>query len=248
MNLTAIAIRRPVFTVMVIFALVVLGLTGLSRLGTDMFPDVSVPVVSVNIVYPGASPNEVETLITKPIEDSVVSLNGIDRVVSSSRESLSTVSVLFKLGTNVEEAATQVRERVAQIRATLPTDIKEPAVSRIDTTAIPVLQYSVHSKRPLYQIRDFMDDVIRPALEQVDGVAQVNINGGAEREIHVDLEQAKLDALGLTPSRISQALAAGGMNVPAGRLTQGAHELSVRTVGDYATVDALRDLVVATAR
>src|SRR4051812_31213384 len=102
MNLTAIAIRRPVFTVMVIFALLVLGVTALSRLGTDLFPDVSVPVVSINVTYPGASPSEVETLITKPLEDAVVSLNGIDRVTSSSRESLSTVVVLFKLGTDVE--------------------------------------------------------------------------------------------------------------------------------------------------
>ncbi len=248
MNLTALAIRRPVFTVMVILALLVLGLTGLSKLGTDLFPDVSVPVVSINVVYPGAAPSEVETLITKPIEDAVVSLNGIDRVTSSSRESLSTVVVLFKLGTNVEEAATQVRERVAQIRASLPTDVKEPAVSRIDTSAMPVVQYSVHSKRPLYEIRDFTDDVIRPALEQVEGVAQVVIHGGAEREIHVNLDQAKLDALGLTPGVVSQALAAGGITVPAGRLTQGNREISVRTVGDYDSVDSLRELVLSTAR
>ncbi len=247
MNLSAIAIKRPVFTVMVMLALVVLGLTGLSNLGTDLFPDVSVPVVSINVVYPGASPNEVETLITKPIEDVVVSLNGIDRVTSSSRESLSTVVVLFKLGTDVEEAATQVRERVAQVRATLPIDIKEPAVSRIDTSAMPVLFYTLHGKKPLYELRKFTDDVIRPSLEQVDGVAQVTITGGPDREIHVNLDQAKLDALRLTPATVVGALRAGGVTVPAGRLTQGAREVSIRTMGDFPSVDALRDLVLETA-
>jgi hydrophobic/amphiphilic exporter-1 (mainly G- bacteria), HAE1 family len=247
MNLSAIAIRRPVFTVMVIFALVVLGLTGLSRLGTDLFPDVSVPVVTINVAYPGASPAEVETLVTKPLEDAVISINQIDRVTSSSREGVSTVIALFKLGADVEEAATQVRERIAQIRYTLPTDIKEPAVSRIDTGAIPVLVYSLHGSMPLHELRDFADDQLRPALEQVDGVAQVNISGGPEREIHVSLDQAKLNSLGLSIGAVVQALKAGGVTIPAGRLTRGASELSVRTVGEFTTVDSLRDSVVTSA-
>src|SRR6185369_8942405 len=110
MNLSAIAVKRPVFTVMVTVALLVLGGLGLSRLGTDLFPDVSFPVVSVNIVYPGASPNEVENQVSKPIEDAVVSLSGIDRVMTYSREGLSTTIIFFKLGVDIQEAATQARE------------------------------------------------------------------------------------------------------------------------------------------
>src|SRR6185503_16120718 len=106
MNLSAIAIKRPVFTVMVTFALMVLGLMGLSRLGTDLFPDVSFPLVVVNVPYPGASPREVEQLVTKPIEDAVVSINGIDRMKTTSREGLSTTVILFKLGIDVQDAAT----------------------------------------------------------------------------------------------------------------------------------------------
>jgi HAE1 family hydrophobic/amphiphilic exporter-1 len=247
MNLSAIAVRRPVFTVMVMLALIVLGLAGLQRLGTDLFPDISIPVVAITIAYPGAGPAEVESLVTKPVEDTVVSLNGIDRLSSTSREGVASIAVLFKLGVNIEEAATQVRERIAQVRPLLPPEVREPAVSRIDASAMPVLVYSLHGKRPLHELRKFADDVVRPALEQVDGVAQVEISGGADREIHVDLDQSKLDALSLAPDAVVRALKAGGVTVPAGRLTQGKNEVSVRMVGELQSIDAVRDLVIATS-
>ena len=186
MNLSSIAVRRPVFTVMVTVALLVLGFVGYGRLGTDLFPDVSFPVVAVNIVYPGAGPTEVETLVSKPIEDAVVSLNGIDRVRTLSREGLSTTIVFFKLGVDIADAATQVRERVAQSRFKLPADVKEPTVNRFDVSAAPILTYTLRGNRPLSEVRKFADDVIRPALEQVDGVASVDVRGGAQREVHVE--------------------------------------------------------------
>ena len=123
MNLSAVAIRRPVFTVMMTVALLVLGWVGFRSLGTDLFPDVSFPVVAITVPYPGASPTEIETLVTKPIEDSVVGLNQIDRVRSFSREGSALVFVLFDLGVDVTEAATEVRERVSQVRYKLPTGV-----------------------------------------------------------------------------------------------------------------------------
>src|SRR5262249_60499116 len=137
MNISAVAIKRPVFTVMVTVALLVLGAVGLSRLGTDLFPDVSFPVISVNVVYPGASPAEVENLVSKPLEDAVVSLNGLDRVITSSREGLSTAIIFFKLGVDIQEGATLVRERIAQARFKLPAEVKEPAVARLRPAATP---------------------------------------------------------------------------------------------------------------
>lgn len=245
MSLSEVAVRRPVFTVMVTAALVVLGLAGLSRLGTDLFPDVSIPIVTVSVVYPGASPEEVETLVAKPIEDSVATINGIDRVVSTASESLATVSVMFKIGVDIEEAATQMRERVTQTRALLPHEVKEPAISRLDASAMPVVVYSLHGPRPLSELRKFADDVIRRELQQVDGVGQVEIRGGQDREIQVLLDQVKLDALGIAPDVIVQLLKASGVTVPAGRLTQGTKELNVRTVSELATVDALRAVSIA---
>jgi hydrophobic/amphiphilic exporter-1 (mainly G- bacteria), HAE1 family len=247
-NLSAIAIKRPVFTVMVSVALMVLGLMGLGRLGTDLFPDVTFPVVVVNVPYPGASPREVEQLVTKQVEDAVVSMNGIDRMKTFSREGLSTVVILFKLGVNVEEAATQVRERVSQTRFKLPQEIKEPAVSRIDVGAAPVLTYTLRSEgKSLADIAKYARDVLKPSLEQVDGVAAVEVKGGAEREVHVDLDRARIDALGLSPLAIMQQLRTQNLNVPAGHYDEGVREITVRTVGELTKVEQIREIIVATS-
>ncbi len=248
MNISAVAIKRPVFTVMVTVALLVLGAVGLSRLGTELFPDVSFPVVSVNIVYPGASPAEVENLVSKPLEDAVVSLNGLDRVITSSREGLSTAIIFFKLGVDIQEGATLVRERIAQVRYKLPAEVKEPAVSRLDPAATPVLIYTLHGQGSLSQIRKYADDVLRPSLEQVDGVAAVNIRGGADREVHVDLDRSRIDALGLSPESVAGVLRGGNLTVPAGHYDESTREISVRAVGELGTVEAVRELVVASAK
>jgi len=248
MNISAVAIKRPVFTVMIAVAMLVLGIVGYKRLGTDLFPDVSLPVVSVTIVYPGASPAEIETQVTKPIEDVVVSLNGIDRVRTFSREGVSTTVVIFKLNVDVKEASQQVRERVAQARFKLPKDIEEPVISRLDTGSAPVITYTLRGQRSLSQIRNFADDVIRPALEQVDGVAAVNIRGGAEREVKVLLDRARIDALGVQPAQIVGAIKGANLTVPAGRYEQGTREISVRAMGELEAVETLRELVVSMSR
>ena len=248
MNISEIAIKRPVFTVMVTFALMVLGAIGLSRIGTDLFPDISFPVVVVNVPYPGASPREVEQLVAKPLEDAIVSLNGIDQLRSTSREGQASIIILFKLGVDLQDAATQVRERVAQTRFKLPTEVKEPSVARFDVGAAPVLTYALSGAgRSLPEIGQFARDVIKPALEQVDGVASVEVKGGAEREVHVDLDRAKIDALGLSTVAILQSIKSQNLSVPAGHFDEGIREISVRTVGELKSVDEIRSLIVATA-
>lgn len=247
MNLSAVAIRRPVFTTMVTLGFLVLGLVGFTRLGTDLFPDVSFPVVVVVVPYPGASPGEVEALVTKPLEDVIVSLNGIDRVRTFSREGLSTTLVIFKLSTEITEAATQVRERVAQVRARLPREILEPTISRFDISASAISTYTVATAGSLSETRTFAEDVLKVGLEQVDGVASVAVEGGAAREVGVSLDRARLDALGLPPGAVVERLRAANLTVPAGRFDEGVREVSVRTVGEFTDVEAVRNLVVATA-
>jgi hydrophobe/amphiphile efflux-1 (HAE1) family protein len=248
MNISEIAIKRPVFTVMVTVALMVLGFMGLSRLGTDLFPDITFPVVVVNVPYPGASPREVEQLVSKPLEDAVVSLNGIDQLKSTSRDGLSTVFVIFKLDVDLQDAAMQVRERVAQTRFKLPQEVKEPSVVRFDVGAAPVLTYTLSGAgRSLPEIGQFARDVIKPALEQVDGVASVEVKGGAQREVHVDLDRAKIDALQLSTLGILQEIKSQNLSVPAGHYDEGIREITVRTVGELKSVEEIRNLIVATA-
>jgi len=247
MNLSSIAIRRPVFTVMMTVLVLVLGIMGLKELGTDLFPDVNFPVVSVNIVYPGAGPKEVESLVTRKIEDAVVSINGIDRMKTYSREGMSTTVVLFKLGVDLADAATQVRERVAGARAILPIEVKEPKILRLEVSATPILIYTVLGTRPLSELRKYADDVIKPTLEQVDGVASVDIKGGSPREFHVNLDRARVDALGVDLATVSQRLRMANLTVPAGHFDEGDREVSVRTVGELENVEQVRDVIVATA-
>ncbi|MEO8876688.1 MAG: efflux RND transporter permease subunit, partial [Polyangiaceae bacterium] len=163
-------------------------------------------------------------------------------------EGLSTTLVIFKLGVNIQDAATQVRERVQQIRAKLPDEIKEPAISRLDIGATPVLIYTLSGGgRSLAETAKFARDVVQPALEQVEGVAQVQVSGGAEREVHVNLDLAKIDALKLSPLAIMAQLKAENLTVPAGHFDEGVHEIAVRTVGEFKDADEIRNVIVATA-
>lgn len=247
MTLSEVAIKRPVFTVMMTVALLVLGLVGYSRLGTDLFPDISFPIVTVTVPYPGASSGEVENLVTKPVEDAVIGLNGIDRVRTFSQEGFSQTWVIFDLGVDLQEAATQVRERIAGIRNNLPKDVEEPSIERFDVSAAPVLTYTVQSSGSLSATREFVDDVLKPELEQVDGVASVRVQGGGVREIQVELDRERLDALKIAPSDVVQRLRGENLNVPAGRYSEGVREISVRTVGEFQDVAAIRDTIVATS-
>ena len=247
MNISEIAIKRPVFTVMVTVALLVLGFMGFARLGSDLFPDVSFPAVVMTVPYPGAGPAEVEQLVSKPLEDSVVSINGIDRVRSYSREGSAMLFVLFNLGVDVKDAATEVRERISQVRYKLPAETKEPVVARMDVSAAPVLTYTLRGGGSLSELRDYADDVLRLALEQVEGVAAVDVKGGARREIRVELDRARVDALKLSPGQIVQRLRMENLNVPAGHYDEGTREISVRTLAEFSNVQQIRDTIVANA-
>src|SRR5919198_2086982 len=246
MFLSEISIKRPVFTAIVTIALMTLGLLGARSIGVDLFPDVSFPIVTVVTPYPGAAPEEVEQLVTKPVEEQVSSVNGVDEVRSFSRDSVSTIIVQFKLGIDVKTAAADVRDKVAGIRGKLPTDIKDPVIQRVDPTAQPIMTYAVSSSRDSAETRRIAEDVLKPRLGASDGVASVAVNGGLEREIHVYADRQRLEALGLSLAGLAQQLAADGFDLPAGRINAGAAELNVKTLGRFRTLDELRQLVVAT--
>ncbi len=239
MTLSDVAIRRPVFTTMIALAMMVLGGIGYRFLGVDLFPDISFPVVVINVPYPGASPEEVEQLVTKPIEDAVASINGVDILKSFSRDSFGTVVIMFKMETDVKMAAVDVRDKIASIRRNLPADIDEPIISRVDPSQQAIITYTVRSNQSAYETRKIVDDLVKPALEQVPGVGSVLVQGGEVREIQINLDGSKLLALGLTPTAVTRLLAAQNLNVPAGRLDDGRTEISVRTMGQFRSVDEI---------
>jgi len=245
MTLSDVSIKRPVFTTMMSVCLVVLGVMGFNRLGTDFFPDVSLPVVVVTTVYRGAGPTEVETQLSKPIEDAVAGISGVDQIHSFSRENVSLVVVMFKLSTSLDRAVQEVRDKVAGIQRLLPTDAEPPTVGRVDVGASPVITYAVTANMPSKDLRRLIKDRLEPALAQIEGVAEVRATGGDEREIRVDIDLDKAKASGIAPGQIAEKIGMENLNLPAGRLELGPTELTVRTIGQYASVEALRALPIA---
>jgi hydrophobic/amphiphilic exporter-1 (mainly G- bacteria), HAE1 family len=254
MSLSDIAIRRPVFTTMMALCIAVLGLVGYLRLGTDLYPQVSLPFVTVTTVYPGGSPQDLEDNVTRPIEDAVSGISGVSRVFSQSREDVSLVFIEFQMKIALAEAVQQVRDKVGLAQAELPLETKAPVIAQFDIGASPVLVFSVtpspgpsgQAQDPLL-LRELLDDRVRPRLEQLDGVAAVRVLGGAEPEISVELFRDRMTQLGVAPELVFQKIRAEHLDLPAGRYLSGSSEIGVRVLGQFRSVNELRDLVVATA-
>jgi len=242
MWLTSIAIRRPVFILMVFSALAVLGWTAASKMRVELNPNVNFPFVTIVTIYPGAGPREVETLISKPIEDAVNGINGVKNVTSVSQEGISVVSIEFNLGVNSSEAAADVREKVDAIRASLPRDALSPTISKFDINAVPVLYYGMSSERPSKQLRYIAEEIVTNRLARVPGVASVTVLGGDKREIRVEVDQGRLDAYGLNIMQVVQALQAANLNVPGGRIEEQRREYAIRVVGEFENLDQIRNV------
>jgi HAE1 family hydrophobic/amphiphilic exporter-1 len=248
MFLSDVSIRRPVFTVMMSVLLIVLGVMGLKRLGTDLYPDVSFPFVTITTVYRGAGPGEIETQVVKPLEDSVAGISGVDKIHSWSRENVASVAVQFTLATNLDTAVQEVRDKVSIVANKLPNDADAPVVSRVDISATPILTYAVSAQMSSQALRKLIDDRIKPALAQLEGAAEVRITGGDVREIQVDIDLDKARAVGVAPVEIAQRIGAENLNLPAGRLQLGPNELTVRSLGQFRSVEELRAMPVARSR
>lgn len=247
MNLSDVAIRRPVFTTMMMVALMVLGTVAYRRLGVELFPDVSFPIVVVTTPYPGAGPNEMEQLVTRPVEDAVASLGGVESVRSFSRESVSTVVVAFEIGTDIDTATLDVRDRVTVARRGMPDDVEEPNYLRIDPSASPVITLVLSGDADPRDVRQLAEDQLKPILEQVDGVATVNVRGGVTREIQVNLEAQALNHYRVAPAQVVGALAYENLDVPAGRLDGERTETSLRLRGQFSGVHEINRIAVADA-
>jgi hydrophobic/amphiphilic exporter-1 (mainly G- bacteria), HAE1 family len=248
MKIADISIKQPVFITMVIVALVVVGALSYSRLGVDLMPDVSLPYVAVSIANPGVGPEEMETQVAKPIEDALSTINGIDKVTSTSSEGVSMVLAAFVLEKDAQVAATEVREKVAAIRNTLPREIIEPVINKFDPQAIPICSYGVFSKSgrsSLPEVRQFVDDTIKVQIQQVDGVGSVDLIGGLEREIQVEVDLDRLNAQGLSIAQVSQAIRGENLNLPAGRVEGRAQDFLIRTKAEFRSIPEMLDIVVA---
>jgi hydrophobe/amphiphile efflux-1 (HAE1) family protein len=243
--LAKISVKRPVFATVLILVILVLGITGLSQLGVDRFPNVDFPVVSVVTRLDGAAPEEVETDITDKVEEAVNTISGIDELRSLSSEGVSQVFITFALDKDVDVAAQEVRDHVGQILPNLPKDIDAPIVNKIDPDATPILYLSVNSDKPAREVTEIADKQIRRQIENVPGVGQVLLLGGAKRQINVWLDPLKLRSRGLTAAEVEHAIGLENITAPGGRIDTGPEQLTLRIKGRAESAAALGALVVA---
>ncbi|MBK8576044.1 MAG: efflux RND transporter permease subunit [Elusimicrobia bacterium] len=245
MKLADISIRRPVFATMMIAALVVLGLFSFGRLGVDLFPNIDFPIVTVSTTLKGASPEEIETSLTKPIEEAVNTISGIDELRSTSFEGLSQVIVTFVLEKNADVGAQEVRDAVSRVIRNLPQGTDPPVIQKFDPGASPVMSIAVSANRPLRDITELARKQIKEPLETLKGVGRITMVGGREREIHVVVDAQKLAALSLSIQQVKDALKQQNIEVPGGRVDQNRRELILRTMGRIEDPAAFGDVIVA---
>jgi HAE1 family hydrophobic/amphiphilic exporter-1 len=245
-GLSGLAIRRPVFASMVMLGLIVLGLFAYRRLPIDQFPEVDIPVVTVQTVYPGASPQTIEREVTRRMEEAFNPVEGVDRITSVTLEGVSQVIVEFELGRDVDAASQDIRSKIEAIRRDLPEDIDPPVVQKFDPAAQPIISLALASNTmPLVDLTALADEGVRRRLEAVSGVGEVRVAGGLAREIRVNLLPDRLRAVGVTVPEVMGALASQNIEVPAGRVERGASEQLVRVTGRITDPAQFADVIVA---
>ncbi len=246
MFLSDVSIKRPVFATMLMVLLVVLGIVSFRRLAIDEYPDVTYPVVIVSTTYPGASPESMMRDVSKPLEESLNTVQGIKEISSTSLQGNSLVRLMFNLGVDVAVAQQDVQAKVARIRRQLPPNIEEPVIQHFDPNESPIMGIAVQSReRPLRELTDIAEEVIATRLEAIPGVGGVNLNGGYRRQIRVQLDPDAMRSYGISPAQVSAALDRENQDVPAGRVQRGATEQLVRITGRIVDPRAFADIAVA---
>ena len=242
--LAALCVRRPVFAWVLVLSLTVVGLFAFGRLGVDRFPNIDIPTILVTTRLPGAAPEQIETEVTDKIEEAVNTISAIDTLSSTSSEGISQVVVAFTLDKEGDTAAQEVRDRVNRILPQLPRTALQPIVEKLDPTASPVITVAVTAAKPVRDITEFADKVLRRRLESADGVGQVVVIGGRKRQVNVWLDPAALRAQALSVNDVARALQAQNADIPGGRLDQGAQSVTLRTRGRIPTVEGFGDVVL----
>ena len=244
MKLSDIAVNRPVTTVVVFIAIVVLGVYSLGRLAIDLIPDISFPVIYVWSEYPGVAPEEVEENLTKVLENSVAAASNVKKITSKSQEGSSSITIEYEWGTDMSEAAAELREKLDVVRDFLPDEASEPLIFKFDPSQIPVMILVVEGERSMKSLRYRAETDIKRNLEQIDGVANVMIWGGQERQVQVDLDRTLLASYNLTVDKVIDIIQLEHMNISGGTVDEGDTTLSLRTVGKFGSIEEIENMVV----
>ena len=242
-----LCIRKPVTTIMVTLMVFIAGILSYTNLDQAMMPDMDLPIAVVATTYVGASPEEIENLISKPLEESMGSIANVDTITSYSAANMSMVLLQFVDGTDIDMAAVDMRDKLDMIESTLPDDANEPMVVKMDINAMPIMLGVRAENLDLNALHEMLEDNVVNKLERIEGVASVDLNGGITREVRVTVDPAKLAGYGLTTNTISGILKAENMNLPSGSLSQGNTSVSIRTIGEFKTLQDIQNLPIPTS-
>ena len=239
-----LSVKRPIFISCLVILMLVMGYLSLKALPIDLFPDVTLPTVVVRTTYSGSGPQEIETEVSKILENEFSSISGINKISSTNKEGNSVVIAEFNLGVDIKYAEQQVRAKVDNVRNLLPDDIDLPVIRTVSPSDAPILFIALNADLPDGKLFDLADDVIKPQFEQVNQVGEVKILGGRKREIHVYLDRQKLRNNEISATQVMQSLNNSGRNVPSGKTDTIEAEKSYRTLADYPTIESIRDTLV----
>jgi len=246
LSIPSLAIKRPVAVLMVICIVLVLGAFAFVNLPVDLLPEMSFPMMAVFTAYEGAAPEEVEAMVTRPLEEVLATVPGIERITSTSGQGSATVMLEFSWGADLDLLALDVREKIDQVKGMLPDEVQTPTVFKFDPSMMPLLWLSVAGDVSPVELKRVADELVKPRLERIEGVASAAVTGGVEREIRVLADPSRLAHHGLTLEQLGQLLRMENLNVSAGRLAEGGRELQVRSLGEFASPAELENLVLRT--
>jgi hydrophobic/amphiphilic exporter-1 (mainly G- bacteria), HAE1 family len=244
MSIPRLAIHRPVTMFMISFVVMLLGGISLTRLPVDLMPESEFPSITVRVNYSGVGPLEMEELVTRPIEQAVSAIAGLEQVNSTSSEGNSQVRLQFAWGTDLNEAADEVRTRVDRVRGRMPEDADPPTVFKFDSNSMPIMGIGVEGDYDAVTLRELATNDLSPRLERVEGVAAVTIDGGLRRQIHVDLSREKITALNLSVDRITQVLRSENQNIPLGEVDEADRRFLLRSPGQFTSIEDVGNLII----
>ncbi|WP_227762429.1 efflux RND transporter permease subunit [Zhaonella formicivorans] len=246
MRLSDFSVNRPVTVLMCVLVVLILGVVSLTNLNVDLFPELNFPVAMVMANYEGAGPQEVENLVTKPLESVLGTVNNVKNIQSHSLVGQAIIVLEFEWGTDMDFATLQMREKVDLVKRWLPAEVEQPTVFKMDPNLMPIMQFAMTGDMPMADLKKLAEDKIVSRLERLPGVAAAQISGGREREIQVKLDPVKLDYYGITFTQVAQALQMDNMNMSGGKVGKGNQDLLVRVTGEFQSAGDVGEVMLAT--
>ena len=242
------AVRKPISTVLLFVGVLVMGLFSLSHLAVDQYPEIEIPQISVITMYPGANAAEIETNITRVLEDNLNTVSNLKKLTSKSQDNVSMITVEFEYGSDLDEGANEIRDAVSRVQSMLPDGIEYPTIFKFSSSMMPIMMLAVTAEESYPALSKILDDKLVNVLNRVDGVGAVSVIGAPEREVQVNVDPVRLDAYGLSVEQLGQIIAAENVNIPSGTIDIGNNTFNIKADGEFKLSDELRKVVVSNAR